>query len=225
MGSTRSSAREIHDDIASRGPRSATAESGWPASMKLRTRLLTRDGPLSASRLRGGSSIACRPVRTASACRPRNEYTTPSRETSRPSRGAQRTAPSMVRRAEFLGPKRGGVALVSHTRTDRRPSRSRRARGCWGAEDGRPPGSPLEPLDSHCRAEGVVQHLERDPTAVPEIVGEVHRRGGAPAEQRLDRVPVGESPRQRLDGVGYCGAASVGCGALRYFASQACTSA
>jgi hypothetical protein len=87
------------------------------------------------------------------------------------------------------------------------------------------PDLPLEPLDSHSRAEDVVQHLERDPTAVPEIVGEVHRRGGAPAEQRLDRVPVGESPRQRLDGVGYCGAASVGCGALRYFASQACTSA
>ena len=93
-------------------------------------------------------------------------------------------------------------------------------------EPGRHADLALKPLHAHGRAERVVQHLERDAAPVAEVVGEVHRGRGGPAQQRLDRVPLGKSAREGVDRrVRYCRAASVGRGVVRCFASHACTSA
>ena len=63
------------------------------------------------------------------------------------------------------------------------------------------------------------------PPAAP-VVAVLPFKSLGPPEQRFDGVSVGEGGRERVDGgVGYCRAESVARGALRYFASHACTSA
>ena len=43
------------------------------------------------------------------------------------------------------------------------------------------PDLPLEPLHPERRAQRRVQHLERDPPPVPQVLGEIHRGAGRPA--------------------------------------------
>ena len=64
------------------------------------------------------------------------------------------------------------------------------------------PDLPLEALDPERRAERRVQHLERDPSAVPEVLGEIHRGAGAAAQLLLEQVAVGQLGREPIVRVG-----------------------
>jgi hypothetical protein len=56
----------------------------------------------------------------------------------------------------------------------------------------------LEALDAEGRAEGRVEHLERHPAAVPEVLGQVDRRAAAPAELVLHQVVIGKLRREEV---------------------------
>ena len=61
---------------------------------------------------------------------------------------------------------------------------------------------PLEPLDADRLAQRGVQHLERDPPAVTEVLGEVDRRAAAPAQLLLDPVAVRQVGGEEILAVG-----------------------
>jgi hypothetical protein len=60
----------------------------------------------------------------------------------------------------------------------------------------------LEPLDAERRAQGGVEHLERHPAAMPEVLGQVHRRTAAPAQRLLDQVVLGKLRREEVLAIG-----------------------
>ena len=59
---------------------------------------------------------------------------------------------------------------------------------------------PLESLHAQRGAQGGVQHLERHPAPVAEVLGQIHRRAAAPAQLLLDQVELGELRREEIVG-------------------------
>ena len=64
------------------------------------------------------------------------------------------------------------------------------------------PDLPLKALDPEGRAERRVEHLERDPSAMPEILRQEHCGAGAAAQLLLDQVVVGQLGREPIVRVG-----------------------
>jgi hypothetical protein len=61
---------------------------------------------------------------------------------------------------------------------------------------------PLKPLHAQRRPQRRMQHLERDPPPVAEVLGQVHRGARPPAELLLDQVVVGQLRREAVLRVG-----------------------
>ena len=56
----------------------------------------------------------------------------------------------------------------------------------------------LEALHAERSAQRGVQHLERYPAAVPEVLGQVHGRAAPSAQLLLDQVVLGELRREEI---------------------------